>query len=73
MILPTAMLKDHLDQERKNLQSTKLEDPSSLLVIDPRHLDAKMKTRNVIASLEPMILPGKAFSDLTGRFPRRSS
>ena len=70
MVLPTATAKGHLDQERKNLQSTKVVAPPALPPVDP---DKNLKTKNIICALEPFLPKEKAFSDLTGRFPHRSS
>ena len=70
MVLPTATAKGHLDQERKNLQSTRIPIPASLPPVDP---DKNLKTKNLICALEPFLPKEKAFSDLTGRFPHRSS
>ena len=70
MVLPTATAKGHLDQERKNLQSTKVVAPPAIPLMDP---DQNLKTRKLICALEPFLPKEKAFSDLTGRFPHRSS
>jgi len=71
MVLPTATAKGHLDQERKNLQSTKIrENP---LVNDTSAKDDNQKSHNLYCGLEKIVPTGRAYYDLTGRFPHRSS
>jgi len=70
MVLPTATSKEHLDQERKYLQSTKTVSIPTPEISDP---DKNQKTNNVICAIEPLPLTQQAYSDLTRRFPRRSS
>ena len=75
--LPKSMAtaKGHLDQERKNLQSTKvqikLEDDES------DHFPLKdtnnQKTHQAAALIIPFNSTSKAYGDLTGRFPYTSS
>ena len=75
--LPKSMQtsKGHLDQERKNLQSTqvpiKLED--SDLDLFPVSENPNQKTYLAAAKIVPFISTSKAYGDLTGRFPYISS
>jgi hypothetical protein len=69
-----ASAKGHLDQERKNLQSTKRASP----IIDdddffPSPDSPNTKTYSACATIEPFEAQHKAYHDLTGRFPHRSS
>jgi hypothetical protein len=66
--------KGHLDQERKNLQSTK----KPLQKIDdddffPSPDLPKEKTYSACATIGPFEAKHKAYHDLTGRFPHQSS
>ena len=70
--MPTATSKGHLDQERKNLQSTQ-PIPPPIPISAPTHPNAGLKTMNAMVSLFPVNRFQKAFSDLTGRFPHKSS
>ena len=64
--LPIA--KGHLDQERANLQSTKISDNKNT---DYCPIDGvAIKIRENITKLQP--LKEKTYSDQTGRFPHRS-
>ena len=65
-----ATSKGHLDQERKNLQSTKPCDP-----VDHDFFPPKSDTRShdCCATIIPFSPTNKAFLDLTGRFPHKSS
>jgi hypothetical protein len=76
-----ASAKGHLNQERKNLQTTKPElKPSSL---SPEEIEEScfptpassppVKTFEVLSTIIPFEANGKAFHDLTGRFPHKSS
>ena len=75
-----ASAKGHLNQERKNLQTTKpVADSSSPSPEDmdedsfPASLNPPVKTHEVLATIIPFEANGKAFHDLTGRFPHKSS
>jgi hypothetical protein len=68
-----ASAKGHLDQERKNLQSTKVVSPSDDKDFFPLSDTPNKKTFNACASIEPFIAKQRAYHDLTGRFPHRSS
>jgi hypothetical protein len=75
--LPPSLFssKGHLDQERKNLQSTKavvhtIEDPSQQHDFAP---PMEPKTFASCATLLPFQATNKAYGDLTGRFPHTSS
>ena len=75
-----ASAKGHLNQERKNLQSTKPPSkpvsPSSTFDDDdffPAPTSSPpVKTFEVLSTIIPFEANGKAFHDLTGRFPHRS-
>jgi len=68
-----AMHKGHLDQKRKNLQSTKKSAPNLEDVLYPQPLLKGQRTHNVYAaSVDLHQTTGKAFSDQTGRFPHTS-
>ena len=72
LAMPTATSKGHLDQERKNLQSTQpILPPISVSALP--HPDTGLKTMNSMVSLLPVNRSQKAFSDLTGRFPHKST
>ena len=58
MVLPTATAKGHLDQERKNLQSTKVSETPEISSIDSNKI---AKTKNIICTLAPF-LPNKKHS-----------
>jgi hypothetical protein len=65
--------KGHLNQERKNLQFTK-----PLQKIDDDNLfplpdSPNEKTYSACATIKPFVAKHKAYHDLTGRFPHRSS
>ena len=65
MTIPTAL--GHLQQEGKNLHSTKpppLEDD-----FFPTQKQSNTKTHNAFVSLTPFKVANKAYGDLTGRFP----
>ena len=70
-----ASAKGHLDQERKNLQSTKLQ--IKLDDSDSDHFPKKdtlnQKTHQAAALSFPFNLTSKAYGDITGRFPYLSS
>ena len=74
--------KGHLNQERKNLQSTKLISPTPLSPADEflNHedffptLETRMSpTTDVLCSIQPFQAKDTGYSDLTGRFPYPSS
>jgi hypothetical protein len=83
MITPVATAKGHLDQERKNLNSTKvikINDeifPSKLNENNEDFFPSKLNDQAVTQDLCAMITPFEpkktAYSDLTGRFPYKSS
>ena len=65
----------HLDQERKNLQSTKSV-KSEVQFDEDRYFypDAEsVKTRELCATIIPFNIKIKSFSDLTSAFPHKSS
>jgi hypothetical protein len=71
-----ASTKGHLNQERKNLQSTRF--PSNDEKPDddaffPLSDSPNVKTFDACASLVPFVAKRTAYHDLTGRFPHRSS
>ena len=70
-----ATAKDYLDQERKNLQSTKLQ--IKLDDSDSDHFPKKdtlnKKNHQTAALLFPFNSTSKAYGDITGRFPYLSS
>ena len=70
---PMATAKGHLDGERKNLQSTK--QSTNLDCNFPKQINNK--TNNIFATIADtksiVTQDNKAFMDLTGRFPHRSS
>ena len=65
----------HLDQERKNLQYTKHEKSEGGVEEDSDfHFDAEIvKTHDVCATIIPLSLKRKVFSDLTGALPHKTS
>jgi hypothetical protein len=69
-----ASAKGHLDQERKNLQSTKstiaTDDHDDLF---PTSETPNIKTFEACAAIVPFVAKNTAYHDLTGRFPHRSS
>ncbi len=75
-----ASAKGHMNQERKNLQSTKIIfEPTSPT---PEEYDSDFfplptsppeKTHQVLSTIVPFEATGRAFHDLTGRFPHKSS
>ncbi len=70
-----AYAKGHLDQERKNLQSTRIpaandEDHDNL---SPSYGQPNVKTFTACAQIVPFVTKNTVYHDLTGRFPHRSS
>ena len=66
--------KGHLDQERKNLQSTKI--PYEETETDSDKYPStplSSKTYECIACIEPFEAKEKSYMDLTGRFPEKSA
>ena len=72
-----ASAKGHLDQERKNLQSTRvtlpLEDSNADDTFFPSPDTPNVKTFTACAQIMPFVAKNTAYHDLTGRFPHRSS
>ena len=75
-----ASAKGHLNQERKNLQTTQpVPKPSSPSPEEihadhfPEPSSPPVKTYQVLSTIIPFEANGKAFHDLTGRFPHKSS
>jgi hypothetical protein len=71
-----ASAKGHLDQERKNLQSTRLPAPAvsdEADTIFPSPDTPNIKTYSACAQIVPFVPKRTACHDLTGRFPHRSS
>ena len=64
-----ATAKGHLDQERKNLQSTKKQEDDYFPLPDTPNT----KTYQACATLVAFIAKGMAYHDLTGKFPHISS
>ena len=64
----------HLDQQRKNTQSTKLQKDDHNTMTSPSPLEKGLSTHAMYAATicynEPM---GKLYTNLTGRFPVQSS
>ena len=64
----------HLDQQRKNIQSTKLQQDDRETMASPAPLENGLHTHAMYAATicynEPM---GKLYTNLTGRFPVQSS
>ena len=64
----------HLDQQRKNIQSTKTQDDDQHTMHTPSQLDQGMRTHALCAATISYNQPtGNLYSDLTGRFPVQSS
>ena len=64
----------HLDQQRKNIQSTKTQDDDQHNMHTPSPLDQGMRTHALYAATISYNQPtGKLYTDLTGRFPVQSS
>ena len=70
-----AMVKGHLDQKRKNIQSTQAPLISAREDNDCMELDQPEIKCNVIyaAMITSHEITGKIYTDLTGRFPQQSS
>jgi hypothetical protein len=70
-----ASAKGHLDQERKNLQSTRISLPIEDCDTDyfPVPDAPNVKTFAACATMIPFAAKNTAYHDLTGRFPHRSS
>ena len=69
-----ATAKGHLDQERQNLQSTKI--PYEELETDDDKFPMSptpVKTYDCISSIQPFEAKEKGYLDLTGRFPHKSA
>ena len=68
-----ASTKGHLDQEQKNLQSTKAAIAAEIEEIPKQEIN-NLKTNHICAALISIDnLPSKSYSDQTGRFPVESS
>lgn len=67
--IPTA--KGHLDQERRNLQSTKTPEQELLHNFNP--VPEKQKTYEYISIAIPSNVKTTSYIDLTGKFPYKSS
>jgi hypothetical protein len=69
--------KGHLDQERKNLQSTRVQLPTTSSEDDDNFFPSpdipNVKTFEACAQVVPFVAKNTAYHDLTGRFPHRSS
>ena len=75
----TATPKGHLDQEQQNIQSTKPHE----IPLSPEETEEMQQdffptrtptpTNNVMCTIVPFNTPSKAYADLTGKFPYRSS
>jgi hypothetical protein len=75
-----ATAKGHLNQERKNLQSTRKEQPTDAKEQATNEDDffplsdtPNVKTFEACAAIVPFVAKNTAYHDLTGRFPHRSS
>jgi hypothetical protein len=76
-----ASAKGHMDQERKNLQSTRIKLATDTIEIENDDDDAffpiadtpNVKTFAACAQIVPFVVKNTAYHDLTGRFPHRSS
>jgi hypothetical protein len=75
-----ASAKGHMDQERKNLQSTRIKLETDKIEIEndddaffPIADKPNVKTFAACAQIVPFIVKNAAYHDLTGRFPHRSS
>lgn len=69
---PTATVKGHINQERKNLQSTKNTIhalPQDEFFSPTPDSNPPTHTHNVLATLVPFDEKNMAYSDQTGRFP----
>jgi len=69
-INPTATVKGHLTQERKNLRSTKTSKVNTLQATHDYNEEAYI---TIEETTPKMLLENKNYSDLTGRFPQRSN
>ena len=67
---PKATIQGHLDQERKNLQSTQSQTPP-LLPTPSLPLNPQTKTQECYTLIQPF--NHQAYSDLTGKYPHKSS
>ena len=82
---PVATAKGHLDQERRNLQTTKndqitvkippekIESPDEFTDFFPKQDMPNERTNDVIAVITPFKQSRQAYSDQTGKFPYKSS
>jgi hypothetical protein len=75
-----ASAKGHLNQERKNLQSTRINLPTNEKEMETSEDDffplsdtPNVKTFAACATIVPFVAKNTAYHDLTGRFPHRSS
>jgi hypothetical protein len=68
-----ATAKGHLDQERKNLRSTKQQINNTMDDFFPTCATANLKTYDACAAIVPFTTHYTAYHDLTGRFPHMSS
>ena len=69
-----ASAKGHLDQERKNLQTTKIPYKESETDDDKfPQSPTPVKTYDCIGSIQPFKAKEKGYLDLTGRFPYKSA
>ena len=68
-----ATAKGHLDQERKNVQSTKNNENEIDLDFFPPSDIPNQKVNEICAALMPFTPQEKGYADLTGRFPYRST
>jgi hypothetical protein len=78
-----ASAKGHMDQERKNLQSTRIKLATDTIEIENNDHDhdvffsiadaPNVKTFAACAQIVPFVVKNTACHDLTGRFPHRSS
>ena len=85
LIVPVATAKGHLDQERKNLQSTQqveattTTNPTTDPTVDidedffPTSDMPNTRTHDVLALIQPFKETRRAYSDQTGKFPHKSS
>jgi hypothetical protein len=74
-----ASAKGHMDQERKNLQSTRIKLATDTIEIEndddaffPIADAPNVKTFAACAQIVPFVVKNTAYHDLTGRFPHRS-
>ena len=82
---PVATAKGHLDQERRNLQSTKndqtpviepiekSDSPDEFTDFFPKSDMPNVRTHDVLAVITPFKETRQAYSDQTGKFPYKSS